>query len=636
MTNQHINFLSVLDSRSFPGIGLALAQRLLDKFGAEGAVELIKNAAVNDLISVQGISNAKAGTLIVGNKLNAGLFELAIYLDSNGLTKPYATKFHAVWGQNSLKVIKSNPYVLLAIMNWEDVDPLGLALGGPFHPCRVVAAIEWCIYLDYEDGKNTCMDQASLNSMVCDLIACNEATFQRGLALALRTKAIIEHMGMYQAPAIHWYERLIEKFLADNVRTKLTEAEVDTWLAESQHHKVTHEQRQAIKNALMYRISAYSGRGGRGKTWTLRAIADGASDKNLLGKRRIVLSAVAAKAVNRMQIETGFSPVNCRTIAGLLYVEQPEDLNDSLVIIDEASMLSLVDAFRIIRKLPHDTHIVMLGDQNQIPSIHAGRLFYDILLNDAVPNVELTISQRHDQKTDIQLQQILDGHFPELENYQDGCGSGLFRRLIIPDNKFTDPIRIAEDKAIELYCDFIKNGETAQIISPLRDIKFAGGSDSINRKAHIAVFGQQAANGFCVETPVVWTKNMTVEEGTSLSNGSIGFVHEVFRSGDEYSLSVAFEYEGIVSLKWYEVKEYLDYAYCLSVHRAQGSEWGNVIIVVPYSERMIDRNMVYTALSRCKKRSIVIYHDHDFVARKVAEPPAHERRRSLLFRKTNP
>ena len=635
MINQHINFLSALGTKFFPGIGLALARRLLNKFGAEGTVERLKNGAVIDLASVQGISIAKAGTMIAGAKLDAGLLDLALYLDSIGVAKPCATKFHAIWDKKSLKVIKSNPYVLLAVMNWENVDPLGLALGGQYHPCRVVAAIEWCIYLDCEYGKNTCIDQDTLNSMVCDLTACNEVTFRRGLALALRTKSVIEHRGMYQVPAIHWYERLIERYVAYNDRTKLTEEQVDTWLSKSQHSQVTQEQRQAIKNALMYRISAYCGRGGRGKTWTLKAIAEGAKDKNLLDKRRVILSAVAAIAVKRMQHETGFPSEDCRTIAGLLYIERSEHLRDTMIIIDEASMLSLADASRIIRKLPHDTHIVMLGDQNQNPSIQAGRLFYDILINEAVPNVELTSSQRHDQKTDSQLQQILDGHFPELEDYQKGVDSGLFRCLVAHGNRIVDPVQIAEDKAVELYCRFNTNGETTQIISPLRDIRFAGGSDSINRKTHTAIFGPQAAKRFYPGTPVVWTQNMTVEKGTTLSNGSFGFVHENFQPDSEFRLSVAFQFEGIVSLKWFEVDEYLDYAYCITVHKAQGSEWDNVIIVVPYSERMIDRNMIYSALSRCKKRSIIIYHDHDFLSRKVAEPPAHERRRSVLFKEAS-
>lgn len=634
MTSQHTNFLSVLDTKSFPGIGVVLAWRLLDKFGAEGTVDRLKGSAVNELASVKGISSAKAGTLIAGAKLNAGLFDLALFLDNIGLAKPYAVKFYAVWRQKSLKVIKSNPYVLLAIMNWGDVDPLGLALGSPFHPCRVIAAIEWCMFQDYEDEKNTCIDFVTLCAMVCDLIACDETTFRRGLALAIRTKAVVEHMGMYQTPAAYWYERLVENFLADNKKTNLTETQVDTWLSKSQHSAATDEQRQAFKNAMMYQKSAYSGRGGCGKTWTLKAIVDGA--KNLLGKRRIVLSAVAATAVKRMQAETGFPPENCRTIAGLLYVERKENLKDAMVIIDEASMLSLADAFRIIKKLPHDIHIVMLGDHNQNPSIQAGRLLYDIILNNAVPNVELTVSQRHDEITDNQLRLILNGHFPEFEDYREGCGSGLFRCHIMPDNSFIAPGKIAEDKAIEIYRDFVNNGEAVQIVSPLRDIRFVGGSDSINRKMHTTLFGPEGANRFCPGTPIVWTQNMVVDDGTALSNGSVGFVHEEFPADSEYSLSVAFAYEGIVSLKWYEVEEYLDYSYCLSVHRAQGSEWDNVIIVVPYSERMIDRNMIYTALSRCKKRSIIIYYNYHFVAGKVAEPPAHERRRSLFLKRATP
>jgi len=627
--SENINLRSVLESKAFPGIGPGLTNGLLSHFGADGLIARMRDMAADEFTVISGISERKANTLVAGHALSQGLVELALYLDDYGLKKPYAKTFYSVWGKKSKDVISSNPYVLLAIMDWKEVDPIGLKLGNPFHPCRVVGAIEWCMYRDYEEGKHTCTDHETLKKMVLELIGCNEVVFERGLDLALRTHAVIKYMGFYQIPATYWYERLVEKFLSDNDRTRLEESEIDYWLDNGGHKSLNPEQRQAVKNAMMYRISAYYGRGGRGKTYTLKAVADGARFK--LGKTKVFLAAVAAKAVRRMQSETGHPHEYCRTIAGLLYAVDPAELNDAMVIIDEASMLSLVDAFWLIRKLPASTHIVMLGDPNQIPSIHAGRLFYDIIKNNAVPNVELWRSHRHDKKTDDQLAQVLDGEFPELDEFDSTSESGLYRHYLKPGNRMIDPLLLAEDKAVELYMDFMARGESAQIISPLRNEKYKGSSESVNQKAHKAVFKDKARFGFCKGAPVVWTENMTVADGSVLSNGSVGYVNEVYGNGSEYFLSVAFEHEGVALLEWHEVKEYLDYAYCLSVHRAQGSEWENVIIVVPYCG-LIDRNMIYTALSRCKKRSIVVYHDHGYLKSKIADPPAHERRRSLLLR----
>lgn len=628
--SENINLKSVLESKAFPGIGPSLATGLLSHFGADGLIAHMRDMAADEFTVISGISERKANTLVAGYALSQGLVELARYLDDYGLKKPYAKTFYSVWGEKSKDIISSNPYVLLAIMDWEEVDPIGLELGNSFHPCRVIGAIEWCMYRDYEEGKHTCTDHETLRKMVQELIGCNEVVFDRGLDLALRTHAVIKYMGFYQIPATYWYERLVEKFLSDNDRTWLAESEIDYWLGNSRHKSLNPEQRQAVKNAMMYRISAYYGRGGRGKTYTLKTIVDGAKLK--LGKSKIFLVAAAAIAVRRMQSETGHPHQYCRTIAGLLYAVEPAELNDAIVIIDESSMLSLVDAFLLIRKLPASIHIVMLGDPNQNPSILAGRLFYDIIKNDAVPNVELWRSHRHDQKTDDQLAQVLNGEFPVLDEFNSTSESGLYRHYLQPENKMVDPFLLAEDKAVELYVNFMARGESAQILSPLRNKKYKGSSESVNQKAHKAVFKSKASFGFCEATPVVWTENMAVADGSVLSNGSVGYVHEVYGYKSEYFLSVAFEHEGVTFLKWREVNEYLDYAYCLSVHQAQGSEWENVIIVVPYCG-LIDRNMIYTALSRCKKRSIVVYHDHGFLKTKVADPPAHERRHSLFLRR---
>lgn len=641
---KNVNLLQVLRSGIFKGmrIGDQRSLALLSHFGARGLVAAMRDEAVSALTEVKGIGHETAAKLCIRYSVAKGIIDLAIALDERGFMKPVVEKFYGVWQDRTLEVIDANPYVLLSVMDWAEVDRIGRKLGNDFHPCRVIGAIEWCMYQDFEEGQNTCTSPETLRKAMKQLIQCDDVTFERGLDLAIRTGAVIEDEGMYQVPATHWYETLVERFLGDNYETNQTEESIVRWLKEHGHGNLNPEQLTAVVNALSHRISAYYGMGGRGKTWSLKAIVHGATE--LLKKDRVILAAVAAKAKARMQAETGHPAKDCVTIAGLIRNEKTSDLKNSLIAVDEASMLSLVDAFQLFKKAPFDCHIVLMGDHQQIPSIQAGRVFFDIIDTKAVPSVELVRSHRHDAKTDEQLQTLLRGNFPtftdlpDFEDFEKAPSTGIFR-IFCTGKTSAEAQQKADHEALELYCKFLKSetfrGESVQIISPLRSRDYSGSSETINALLHRKIWGGDQNYGkFPVGTPVVWTRNVNVASGERLSNGSVGHVHEVCGGDSENALYVAFDHEGLIGLRGHEVTQSLDHAYCLSVHRAQGSEWDNVIILLPKSENMIDRNMVYTALSRCRKRSIVVYYDHAFIQAKVVEQPAHLRRLSLFLRRT--
>lgn len=612
MPNLRSVFLEKKPKNYFKGFGSATVDKVLSTVSASELLRLLAAKDEDTLAQIPGINRSGVLNLLYGYALYRPLLEVACYLDENGFSKPIATKVFQVWGHKSMEKIRSNPYRLLAIASWPAVDRLGLKRGPEFHPCRVVAAIEACMYEDYEENKHTYIVADDLFVATNKLIGCNRKQFDEGLRLAIATGSIISIQGNLQVPAVNLFERYIEKVLLKNTSTAITEAAVIRNLDnDGSYCFLTLEQRYAVINALTNRFSVYYGRGGRGKTFTLRAIADGA--KKLL-KKNIILTAVSAKACRKMEKETGLNAV---TVARLLLHISTGDLQESLIIIDEASMLSLVNAFQILKKIPASASIVMLGDPNQIPSIEAGKLFYDIVQRKAVPSQELTINKRQDERTDTQLNLVLAGDFPLFDDYSNAAQTGLYRIL-------AKDVQDAEMRAVELYLQLKAAGEEVQIISPLAN--YPGGADSINSKIHFEIFRRDE---YMPKTPVVWTKNMKVESGIRLTNGSMGVVKGKGVLGTY--LEVVFEEEGGVHLTWEEVTNYLEKAYALTVHKAQGSDWENVITVLPPSRRMVDRNMVYTALSRCRKRSIVIYHDHSFVSRQVSAPAAHERRRSLLF-----
>lgn len=612
-----------MTSHDFKNVGKVIARRLLNEFGPEELLNMLRNRSFDRMRTIKSVNDRVIAGLERGAMVLFKKLELAEYLDNIGLEAPEVHKIFDIWGTQAISKIKRNPYILLCVLPWDKIDQLGLLLGPADHRCRLVGAVEQCHYEDYERGKNTCIPPSLLKAKICELLRCSEEVAERAIQHALDIGAVVKHGKVLQIPAAYSFERQIELFLKHNQTYNISAREVTNYIRSGEFRDLTDEQISVVVNVLQNRFSAFHGRGGRGKTYVLRAICAAAVDKVLMGGQgktlQPILCAVAAKACQRMKMTTG---VEAFTIARVLYKIPRPALESKIIIVDEASMLSLSDAYHLVKKIPDTSRIVFLGDPGQIPSVDAGRVLYDIISSGVVPTVELTNNLRQDQKTDTQLELILGGTFPELEDYWVGAQTGLYRSVV-------DSVFAAEEEALRLYGLF--NGN-AQIISP-RKVN-VGGSKSINNLIHHNLYGQ---NGYVPNTPVV-TKSLTVKTSNrggivSLTNGSIGVVKSILTQApryDEQYLVVDFELEGEVTLTFGEVNEYLEKAYCLTCHKAQGSEWDNVIIVLPESQ-LVDRNTVYSALSRCKKRAIIVYHNHNYVVNAVRGLPAHERRRTSLF-----
>lgn len=617
------NLYATLSSIDFVNVGPVTAAKLLQTFPTQELLAHLDSHNSEILGKVNGVGENAILGLYRGYMLLRKKIELAIFLDKMGLSEAVVNKLYEVWGDQAIEKINRNPYQLLCVLPWEKIDPIGLSLGNRHHPCRLVGSVENCMYDDYEQGKNTCISSSLLFKKVSELLGCDIVVAERAVKYALETEAVLQHGNVLQLQAAYSFERQIEQRLNRNRKYDISADKVRQYLRNGKYSNLTFEQQEIVINALQNQISAFYGRGGSGKTFTVSAICDAAYD--LLGEKRRpvlpLLCAVAAKACQRLRKETGRDSL---TVASILYRVEQRNLEGKIVIIDEASMLSLSDAFHLINMIPATSRLVFLGDHCQLPSVAAGKVFYDIINSKTIPCIELTTNQRQDEKTDMQLKVILAGKFPKFEDYRPGVTTGLYQA-------FVKDVGAAEEEAKKLYALF--DGK-AQIISPLK--KYAGGSDSINCLIHEEHFGR---NGFCKGTPVIFTKNKVVtikEDGRPirLANGSMGVVTDVLKqnpkSGEPH-LMVTFEFEGKVALTWSEASDYLELAYCLTCHKSQGSDWDTVIIVLPKSDLLIDRNMIYTALSRCKVRAILIYFDHNYLANRVKAPSANERRRSALF-----
>ena len=196
-----------------------------------------------------------------------------------------------------MKLIESNPYRLLAVLSWPKVDCIGLSIGLKNHGCRLVGAVEQCMYVEYENEKNTWVSPEKLKGAVARLLGVKADRAELAVELAAETNAVAQYLGGFQLPGAFYFERRCEEWILDRLvgpsqNEKKIEAEIERFEARNKS-QLTWEQRLAVKNALKYGFSVYCGGAGVGKTYTLKAVVE--CGERVAGKK-IVMMALAAKA----------------------------------------------------------------------------------------------------------------------------------------------------------------------------------------------------------------------------------------------------------------------------------------------------------------------------------------------------
>ena len=619
MPTKHFQLINLIANEpDFKGFGLKRATMVVEAF-EDDIYDRLDSCDAGKFFPV--LSLPLAVNLICGWQMHREKAEITEFLDRHGVEANLATPIFAKFGAGAVKLIESNPYRLLAVLSWPKVDCIGLSIGLKNHGCRLVGAVEQCMYVEYENEKNTWVSPEKLKGAVARLLGVKADRADLAVELAAETGAVAQYLGGFQLPGAFYFERRCERWILDRLvgpsqNEKKIEAEIERFEARNKI-QLTWEQRLAVKNALKYGFSVYCGGAGVGKTYTLKAVVE--CGERVAGKK-IVMMALAAKACRKMAQAASRPAI---TVAKCLHHYASSDLNDSIVIVDEASMLSLSDFYHLTAKMPESASMVLLGDSAQIPSINAGTVLYSLAISRAVPAVELTIAQRQSEETGIPgvLKEVREGRLPRLPRYTRGESKGIF--ITTAENG-----EAIQSAVLKVFDDFEGH---VQVISPLA--KGPAGALGLNTAIHRHVHG---TGEWCIGTPVIFTKNMRSEiGGFELVNGLMGSVVQILHHRPEHPYSpymqINFD-DRLVTLTREEVEQYLEKAYALTVHKAQGSDWSNVIAVIVKHHFLVDRSMVYTAISRCKQCCVVIASDmHDL--RKAVEKEPFFRTRENRFMK---
>jgi exodeoxyribonuclease V alpha subunit len=603
------------------GLGSRTVQKLIKAFGPR-LPQLLDSGDVEALSTVDGVGEVTAMQAVQSWQEQGAREELFEFLkgplESNKpliqkLTKPII-EAHKFYSQNTLDKLKDNPYLLWAFCPWDATDLLAGALGVPRDDRRrLVCAVEEALYRLYNKGHTAplpALVDAELKSILDgewkSCLAIYEAAREDGLHTR---RFFIRDNGGWSLPAAFHMERYVEQELlrraADQghgmVQLPLLDA-VDTshYLLPS-GHPLDREQEQAVQSILRESIVAVIGAAGTGKTSVLHA----ANEFLHHSGRHVLQVALSGKAAQRLKQQTGQEAF---TIEALLAkaAASPGMLDRfdlPVLFIDEASMVDLPLMYRTLKLFENrPVKIVFIGDWGQLPPIGPGLVFQRIIKSGAFHVVELKTNYRS----------LAGSTIPEVAQIiRDG---GTFKTS--PDVLHLLGDRDIADQALDRYLAN-QDLETVQIISATQRV-MARANRRLQAQllAHAPVVPK--APEFRIGDKVIYKRN---DRALGLVNGSMGVIVEPM--GDrvvtneelgetvEADLVIKFANEGRVPLLLGHVKSfhdgewYLQHAYALTNHQAQGSEFDCVIIALERSQ-VLDRSWLYTAITRAKRKVVFV------------------------------
>jgi exodeoxyribonuclease V alpha subunit len=604
-------------SSRFTGIGEASALRLWQAHGPE-LYSILAGGSPELLTPILG--EPRAAELLEAWKEDLAERDVAVWLDENRFDTRLANKVMRVWGEQGASKLRANPYVMLTFANWRPVDDAARRVGVPVDdPRRLIGATEAALYARLEE-RHTATPRPLAEAAVERLLGRQKALAAQAVDLAIQDGGAIPHPSLDvlqpagAAVMERYVERRVHRMLADRKHAdlflaQLADNEISAALDQfqkTQGYQLTSEQRSAVAMAVNQSFALLLGGAGVGKTTVLRAVHAVCE----LHGRPVIQMALAGKAAQRMRQATGRQAY---TIAGFLLQIAKGNLDVSagaLVIIDEASMLDLPTAYRILRAIPETARLLLVGDPAQLPPIGFGLVFH-VAANAELPRVTLTQVHRQAEETGIPAVSLAmrNGKVPILPLFADEASPGV---SVLPCDL---------DQVAGHLVDVVAalgGPDECQILSPLR--QGAGGVEGINAHFHsLCAPGRSLVPGraIAVREPVIWTEN---DWDRGLMNGALGRITSVEADG---MVTADFE-EGRYAFDNPAEMTPMQLAYAITVHKAQGSQFRRVVMPV-FPSRILDRTLIYTAITRATEQ-VVLIGDMGALQSAIAAPPRPDER----------
>ena len=624
-----------LSSGMIRGIGPATAKLLIKHFG-EDTLDILF-ARPDRLLEVPGIGAKRAQMIQESYAEQAQQREAMIFLQSYGVTPALAVKIFKRYGENVKQVIRQNPYRLVEDVEgigFKSADKIAASLGiERDSEYRLSAGIKYMLQEATGSAGHCYLPREMLVSASQQLLGNDVEAIERVLDTLILSRQVTAQIlpleegaevNAVYLPKIHRAEidvarRLCElkEAMPETMATDIS-AQIDE--LESMEGISFHpQQRMAIEKAVTSGMTVITGGPGTGKTTIIKCII-----KLLSVGGEIALAAPTGRAAKRMSEACG---MEAKTIHRLLEYGGEEGefarnedypLEMDTLIIDEMSMVDINLMRSLLRAIVPGTRLIMVGDADQLPSVGAGNVLGDILSSGVIPSAELTEIFRQDEKSMIvyNAHRINRGEAPRL----NAKGSDFFferaasptdaaKRIVsllgtrLPNFLGLDPVKQMQVLSPTKKGDcgvWVLNQMLQQEFNPKRPGKAERvRGDTTFREGDKVM---QTRNNYSLE----WKKEGVFgwEDGQGVFNGDIGFVTEI----DEVdrTIKVQFDDERIATYEGSDVED-LELAYCISVHKSQGSEFPVVVMpAVGGPPMLLTRNLLYTAVTRARHMVMIV------------------------------
>ena len=625
--------ISYLSSEIFKGIGKKTAEKIVETLGNNAITKILNQPSLLD--SVPKLPSEKAKDLYETLMEHQGLEQAMIALNQYGFGPQLSMKIFQAYKETTLDVIQSNPYQL--VENVEGIgfaraDDLGFQLGiSGNHPDRIKAG---CLYiLEQECMQNghvfvlaedlLVKVQDLLEKRTQDQIEYKDIT-QELLKLETDGKIIVEEQRFY-LPYLYYSE----KGLVTSIQRLLQQTEYAETFPESEfllalgsleerlsvHYAPS--QKEAIQTALMSPLLILTGGPGTGKTTVIKGIVElygelhGCSLNPHDYKKEepfpFLLTAPTGRAAKRMSESTGLPAVTIHRLLGWNGSEgfdhnEDNPLEGKILIVDESSMVDISLANKLFKALPEHIQVILVGDEDQLPSVGPGQVLKDLLRSKVIPTIRLTdIYRQAEGSSIIELaHEIKDGQLPE--NVSAPTKDRSFIKC--QTGQIADVVQ-------KVLLNAVQKGYSPrdiQVLAPM--YKGPAGIDRLNTVLQEALNGNP--DGSRKEIAYGETKyrvgdkvlQLVNQPDKHVFNGDMGEVVSVFyaKENTEKQDMVVVSFEGTEVTYTRQDLGQITLAYCCSIHKSQGSEFPIVILpVVKSYYRMLQRNLIYTAITRSKQ-----------------------------------
>ncbi len=612
-----------LGSGVIKGIGPVMAKKLVTKFGDE-TLEVIENHPER-LTEAGGIGMKRAAVILGAWKAQKDIRDVMIFLQGHNVTPSFAVKIYKQYGKESIKTVTDNPYRLsedIFGIGFKTADKIAMDLGLDRNsPVRARAGIlhllretgdEGNIFYPYEELIDRCLTILALDR---DIVTMGFSD------LFLDRQIIMEDLNdpsgefkpnnktVYLAPfyvAETGIVRRLKTIMQGSLpkRPHITGDPIQ-WVQESIKIKLSEKQEEAVKTALAKKALIITGGPGTGKTTLIRSICE------IFGRMgaSILLGAPTGRAAKRMSESTG-RPASTlhrmlewdfKTRGFRRDLDNP--LKADLVIVDEASMIDNLLMYNLLKAVPDRAVFILVGDINQLPSVGPGNVFKDIIASGILPIVTLDKIFRQAMQSLIvrSAHKINSGEFPEFTgNTDDGSDCFFIEKEEAEDVQKAVIEMVVNRVPLKFGMDPIKD---IQVLTPMH--KGPIGCEQLNEALQKALNPSSKAltkgfRAFRERDKVMQIRNNYDKE---VYNGDIGRIESI--DDENEVLAVRFD-ERLIEYGFDELDE-LILAYAVSVHKAQGSEYPAIVMPVHTSHYLLlQRNLLYTGLTRAKKLAVLI------------------------------